>query len=132
MAVERYDLDSCIGCRRCVELCPMDVFRFDEENMKSIIAYPENCQGCAMCYMSCPGQSLQITLHNHYYPTICMDALHGVDVNHFVWAAPNVHNAVERITKTGDYASEPDNSTELDTEESSSSSSSITGVTVSS
>jgi hypothetical protein len=38
----------------------MDVFRFDEDKMKSVIAYPENCQSCGQCYVNCPGRSLII------------------------------------------------------------------------
>ena len=47
MSVARYDLNKCIGCKSCVTVCPMDVFRFDEAAKKSVIAYPENCQAAA-------------------------------------------------------------------------------------
>jgi len=60
MSVQRYDLNSCIGCGICNLICPMDVFRFDEAKMKSVIAYPENCQSCGQCYVNCPGRSLVI------------------------------------------------------------------------
>ncbi len=65
MSVERYDLNNCIGCMHCVTVCPMDVFRFDSANMKSVIAYPENCQSCGQCYMGCQGRSLEMS----YYQT---------------------------------------------------------------
>jgi NAD-dependent dihydropyrimidine dehydrogenase PreA subunit len=61
MSVQRYDLNACIGCRNCNCICPMDVFRFDETAMKSVIAYPENCQSCGQCYVNCPGRSLVIS-----------------------------------------------------------------------
>ena len=38
MAVRRADLNKCIGCRNCVNICPMDVFRFDEASRKSVMA----------------------------------------------------------------------------------------------
>ena len=60
MSVARYDLNKCIGCRSCVKVCPMDVFRFDEENHKSVIAFPENCQSCGQCFVNCYGRSLTI------------------------------------------------------------------------
>ncbi|MDC7240252.1 MAG: ferredoxin family protein [Spirochaetales bacterium] len=60
MSVRRYDLDTCIGCRYCFIACPMDVFRFDEETNKSVIAYPDNCQSCGQCYLHCSGKSLHI------------------------------------------------------------------------
>ncbi len=60
MSVARRDLNACIGCRNCVNRCPMDVFYFDESTNKSVIAYPENCQSCAQCYLGCPGNSLMM------------------------------------------------------------------------
>lgn len=61
MAVQRYDLNKCIGCMNCVTVCPMDVFRFDYDAHKSVIAYPENCQGCGQCYVGCMGRSLELS-----------------------------------------------------------------------
>ena len=60
MSVARYDLNKCIGCKSCVTVCPMDVFRFDEQAKKSVIAYPENCQSCGQCYLACPADTLMI------------------------------------------------------------------------
>jgi ferredoxin len=39
----------------------MDVFRFDSGAMKSVLAYPENCQGCGQCYVGCQGRSLTLS-----------------------------------------------------------------------
>jgi NAD-dependent dihydropyrimidine dehydrogenase PreA subunit len=60
MSVARRDLNACIGCQKCVNRCPMDVFYFDKKTRKSVIAYPENCQSCAQCYLGCPGDSLMM------------------------------------------------------------------------
>lgn len=60
MSVQRYDLNACIGCESCVTVCPMDVFRFDYDKMKSVIAYIDNCQSCGQCYLHCQGRSLRI------------------------------------------------------------------------
>lgn len=67
MSVIRYDLNNCIGCRNCVTVCPMDVFRFDENEMKSVIAYPENCQSCGQCFMGCKGRSLEMSFYQASY-----------------------------------------------------------------
>ena len=61
MSVIRYDLDKCIGCRVCLDVCPMDVFRYNSEHKKSVIAYPEYCISCGQCYIYCPGRSLGLT-----------------------------------------------------------------------
>lgn len=67
MSVVRYDLNKCIGCKHCVTVCPMDVFRFDEDANKSVIAYPENCQSCGQCYMGCMGSSLEMSYYQAYF-----------------------------------------------------------------
>lgn len=103
MAIERYDLEKCIGCRECINICPMDVYRFDEEANKSIIAYPENCQGCGMCYYFCVGHSLQLSLHSHMFPVCGFNATCGVDMNHFVFAQPGLTNVHDRLAKVGEY-----------------------------
>ena len=61
MSVARLDLNKCIGCQMCVNVCPMDVFYFDEAANKSVMAFPENCQSCAQCYLHCMGGSLTMS-----------------------------------------------------------------------
>lgn len=60
MSVIRIDLNKCIGCENCVNICPMDVFYFLPEKHKSVLAYPENCQSCGQCYLGCPADTLVI------------------------------------------------------------------------
>ena len=106
MSVERKDLNQCIGCRNCIDICPMDVFRFAEDVNKSIIAYPENCQGCGQCFYFCLGHSLQLSTQAHMYPISAMRATTGIDLNHYVTTVPNTY---ERMAHTGEYASEAEN-----------------------
>lgn len=61
MSVIRYDLEACVGCRRCFFICPQDVFRFNEEEKKSVIAYPESCISCGQCFVNCVGHSLALS-----------------------------------------------------------------------
>lgn len=74
MSVIRYDLNKCIGCQHCVTVCPMDVFRFDYDAMKSVIAYPENCQSCGQCYVGCQGRSLLISNYQQSFAVSCARA----------------------------------------------------------
>jgi hypothetical protein len=46
----------------------MDVFRFNEELRKSVIAYPENCQTCGQCFVNCLGHSLVLSGEGYGYP----------------------------------------------------------------
>lgn len=67
MAVRRYDLNMCIGCKNCVSICPMDVFRFDDAANKSVLSYPENCQSCGQCWLNCLGHSLNFDNESRGY-----------------------------------------------------------------
>ncbi len=60
MSIARKNREACIGCQRCVERCPMDVFYYDPLENKSVILYPENCQSCGQCYLACPADTLMI------------------------------------------------------------------------
>lgn len=35
------NMESCIGCEACVELCPTDVFRFETSTKKPFVKYPK-------------------------------------------------------------------------------------------
>lgn len=71
MAVCRVDLNACIGCQKCYEICPLDVFRFHYEKKKSVIAYVYECQVCGQCVVNCPTGSLGITFEEASQPITC-------------------------------------------------------------
>ncbi len=75
MSVARRDINACIGCRNCVNRCPMDVFYFDETTQKSVIAFPENCQSCGQCYLGCLGNSLMMVDTMFEYSPVPMRGL---------------------------------------------------------
>ena len=66
MAVER--IDGCTGCGKCVEACPMDVFRMDEQTNKAVIKYPEDCQICHQCQLYCPVEDAITITPEKYSP----------------------------------------------------------------
>lgn len=78
MSVVRHDVSLCIGCETCVNTCPRDVFRMNkdvpnenegyEDAGKSVIAYPEECQTCGMCYLYCPTGSLAMRPEPYAWP----------------------------------------------------------------
>ena len=47
------DYDKCQGDEECVGNCPSEVFDWDEENEKPIIARMEDCLGCETCVEVC-------------------------------------------------------------------------------
>lgn len=52
------DYGKCIGCKRCYDLCPMDVITWDDDIDMPRITYPEVCWHCAICYMECPKRAM--------------------------------------------------------------------------
>ena len=54
------DLDSCKGCKSCMNACFVDVIRWDEENEKPIVAYPEDCVWCLACEVACKEQCIEV------------------------------------------------------------------------
>ena len=60
IAIEKIDLDVCDACKVCVNACPMDVIRFDDEAEKPYIAYPEDCIWCYACEYHCPLHCIEV------------------------------------------------------------------------
>jgi NAD-dependent dihydropyrimidine dehydrogenase PreA subunit len=47
----------CIGCGRCVEVCPKSVYHI--ENRKSTVAAVDGCILCTACFRQCPTQAIE-------------------------------------------------------------------------
>ena len=61
MSIDKIDNELCNGCEICVNICPMDVFRMDENTKKAIITYPEDCMLCEFCVLDCPTDAITVT-----------------------------------------------------------------------
>jgi NAD-dependent dihydropyrimidine dehydrogenase PreA subunit len=95
MSVIRIDLDKCIGCRNCVDICPMDVMYFDEAAHKSVICYPETCQNCGQCYMNCKGRSLGISNDTFSFAPVSVRGLTTAKVSRMIVTEPG---AISELT----------------------------------
>ena len=65
MAIEIIDTNLCTGCGICVNSCPMDVIRMDEDLQKAIIRYQEDCMLCEFCVLDCPVDAITVTPEKH-------------------------------------------------------------------
>jgi NAD-dependent dihydropyrimidine dehydrogenase PreA subunit len=54
------NLDSCKGCKMCMNVCFADVIRWNETDEKPIAAYPEDCVWCLACEAACPVQCIEV------------------------------------------------------------------------
>jgi len=56
------DRDRCNGCKTCYDICPLDVFTWDDEHGVPEVTYPEECWYCGSCYFDCPKDAIDISL----------------------------------------------------------------------
>ena len=52
------DSDKCIGCGRCVEVCPHSVFEISDK--KALIVDKDACMECGACALNCPANALEV------------------------------------------------------------------------
>ena len=50
----KIDYRKCIGCKTCYDLCPEDIFTWNEETHMPYVSYPEECWFDGCCVESCP------------------------------------------------------------------------------
>lgn len=54
---------NCIGCLRCTEICPLDVFGRQPKGAKyPVINHPEECWHCDACVLECPAKALRLRM----------------------------------------------------------------------
>jgi NAD-dependent dihydropyrimidine dehydrogenase PreA subunit len=57
----KIDYRRCIGCKKCYDLCPLDVFTWDDEIEMPRFTYQEECWHCGVCWVECPKRAIDIT-----------------------------------------------------------------------
>jgi NAD-dependent dihydropyrimidine dehydrogenase PreA subunit len=55
--IEVVEADRCIGCDRCIEVCPTRVFDRGADGVP-VIARHDSCQTCFQCEAYCPTDAL--------------------------------------------------------------------------
>lgn len=53
----RIERERCVGCQRCVEVCPGNLIKLDT-NGKAVIRHPRDCWGCTSCVKECPKNAI--------------------------------------------------------------------------
>jgi NAD-dependent dihydropyrimidine dehydrogenase PreA subunit len=61
MGIRKIDYELCTACGICVDECPMDVIRMDEETGKPFIKYLRDCQACFLCEIDCPTEAIFVS-----------------------------------------------------------------------
>ncbi len=60
MTIKTIDSRKCCGCKICVDACPMDVIRFDEDAQRAVISYEKDCICCYNCEEDCPNNAIYV------------------------------------------------------------------------
>jgi len=58
MPTPSIDEKKCTSCGNCIQLCPMQVFKKQEE--KVVVDKPKECIGCKACEVQCDKQAIKI------------------------------------------------------------------------
>ncbi len=53
-----YDVDACVGCGKCVFICPYDALEF--ASFATPRLNEEKCVGCGACQLVCPQHAIQV------------------------------------------------------------------------
>jgi NAD-dependent dihydropyrimidine dehydrogenase PreA subunit len=54
----QYQVDLCIGCAVCAEVCPHGVFMMD--GRLAVLANQEDCMECGACQVNCPTGAIRV------------------------------------------------------------------------
>ncbi|MFX1314730.1 MAG: HgcAB-like fusion protein [Promethearchaeota archaeon] len=52
--------EKCVGCKICIEVCPREVYYFDEKEGKASLKSPDKCINCHACVNRCLTRCLNI------------------------------------------------------------------------
>ncbi len=66
------DTTTCIGCNKCVKVCPSLVLVASPDGSSPIVAHPESCCNCGHCVAVCPTSAM----HHELFPP---EKLHPID-----------------------------------------------------
>jgi len=56
----RIDYEKCIKCGNCIQVCPVEVYELNGEDVKPVKV--ELCLGCKACEMQCPKGAIEIII----------------------------------------------------------------------
>lgn len=58
VATLKYDRERCVGCGRCIEVCPHQVFGMEQK--KALLLDADACMECGACALNCPAAALGV------------------------------------------------------------------------
>ena len=59
------DYSLCVNCKICYNVCPLDVYTWDEKLRLPVVSYPDECYHCGVCEIDCPSVCIDLQLPVH-------------------------------------------------------------------
>jgi NAD-dependent dihydropyrimidine dehydrogenase PreA subunit len=59
-AIIEINTQECVGCKKCMNACTTDVYRYDADNKKIVPEYPDECEWCLICEVQCPKACIRV------------------------------------------------------------------------
>jgi len=53
------DVEKCVGCGECVDICPVNVYELQDD--KSVPVNAEECLGCESCIEVCEAGAITVS-----------------------------------------------------------------------
>ena len=72
--LRKTELDECIGCGACAEICPVRAVAMDEDDRP--VVDPDWCNGCGVCMVSCPADVITLARRQDELEPIDFAELH--------------------------------------------------------
>lgn len=48
------------GCKKCVDICPVDIFALDGKKIRVVEENEDECTLCELCLKACPSNAITI------------------------------------------------------------------------
>jgi len=58
VATLEYNRERCVGCGRCVDVCPHQVFEMEQK--KAVLLDKDACMECGACALNCPATAISV------------------------------------------------------------------------
>ncbi|MHC4424497.1 MAG: mercury methylation ferredoxin HgcB [Planctomycetota bacterium] len=79
VATLNLDIDKCVGCKKCTEVCPHGVFSVEDKKARMVDR--DLCMECGACQNNCPADAISVGKGVGCAQAVLSGALSGTEPN---------------------------------------------------